>query len=151
MLVGGGNNPVDPGVLADGLVVGVDKDDLVVLVGSILDNPVGVQDTQVTATTTDTLLGGTLVRPPHLQLVDTGRLGLTVVDSLGTRLLASTTSDTDTEDNVALLRFVSEAAGLVHTGGTGNPVDSRKVPVLPSPHSEESPEDIGLLLFVELL
>ena len=151
MLVGGGNNPVDTSITTDGLVVGVHKDDLVVLVGGVLDKPVGVQDTQVATTATDTLLSSALVRPPHLQLVDTSRLGLTVVDSLGARLLAASTPDTDTEHNVALLRFVPKTAGLVHTGGVRNSVDGRQVPVLPRPHSEESPEDIGLLLFVKLL
>ena len=43
-LVLGGGNPVDSGVTGDGLVVGVNKDDLVELEGSVLADPVGVED-----------------------------------------------------------------------------------------------------------
>ncbi len=39
-------DPVDAGIAADGLVEGVNKDDLVVLVGGVLGNPVRVQHTE---------------------------------------------------------------------------------------------------------
>lgn len=65
------DDPVDAGVDADGLVVGVDEDDLVVLVGRVLVDPVGVQDAQVSAAATDTLLGGGLEGALVLELVDT--------------------------------------------------------------------------------
>jgi hypothetical protein len=42
VLVDGLDDPVDAGVATDGLVLGVDEDDLEVLVGSVLVNPVGV-------------------------------------------------------------------------------------------------------------
>lgn len=71
VLVDGVDDPVDAGVLADGLVRGVDEDDLVVLVGRVLVDPVRVQDAQVGAAATDTLLGGGLEGALVLQLVDT--------------------------------------------------------------------------------
>ena len=49
-------DPVDAGVATDGVVVGINQDDLVVLVGGVLGNPVGVQDTEGRNETTDTLL-----------------------------------------------------------------------------------------------
>jgi hypothetical protein len=52
------DDPVDAGVAANSLVLRVNKDDLEVLVGGVLVDPVRVQDTQVGAATTDTLLGG---------------------------------------------------------------------------------------------
>lgn len=67
----GVDDPVDAGVAADGLVLGVDKDDLVVLVGRILVDPVGVEDAEVGAAAADTLLGGGLEGALVLQLVDT--------------------------------------------------------------------------------
>lgn len=70
------DDPVDAGVLADGLVLGVNEDDLEVLVGGVLVDPVAVQDAQVGATTTDTLLSGGAERTLELQLVDTLVLGL---------------------------------------------------------------------------
>ncbi len=71
VLVDGGDDPVDAGVLADGLVLGVDEDDLVVLVGRVLVDPVRVEDAQVGAAAADTLLGGGLEGALVLELVHT--------------------------------------------------------------------------------
>ena len=71
VLVDGVDDPVDAGVDADGLVLGVDEDDLVVLVGAVLVDPVGVEDAEVGAAATDTLLGGSLEGALVLELVDT--------------------------------------------------------------------------------
>ena len=71
VLVDGGDDPVDAGILADGLVLGVDKDDLVVLVGRVLVDPVGVEDAQVGAAAADTLLSGGLEGALVLELVHT--------------------------------------------------------------------------------
>jgi hypothetical protein len=62
VLVDGLDDPVDARVAADGLVLGVDEDDLVVLVGGVLVDPVRVQDAQVGAAAADTLLSGSLER-----------------------------------------------------------------------------------------
>jgi hypothetical protein len=70
VLVDGVDDPVDAGVAADGGVLGVDEDDLVVLVGGVLVDPVGVEDAQVGAAATDTLLSGGLEGALVLQLVD---------------------------------------------------------------------------------
>lgn len=79
VLVDGGDDPVDAGVLADGLVLGVDEDDLVVLVGGVLVNPVRVEDAQVGAAAADTLLGGGGEGALVLELVDTLVGGLACV------------------------------------------------------------------------
>ena len=76
VLVDGLDDPVDARVAADGLVLGVDADDLVVLVGGVLVDPVGVQDTQVGATATDTLLSGSSESTLVLELVNTHVGGL---------------------------------------------------------------------------
>jgi hypothetical protein len=54
------DDPVDTGIAADGLVLGVDEDDFVVLVGRVLVDPVRVEHAQVGAAAADTLLGGGL-------------------------------------------------------------------------------------------
>lgn len=76
VLVDGVDDPVDARVLADGLVLGVDEDDLVVLVGGVLVDPVRVEDAEVSAAAADTLLGGGLQGSLVLELVHTlvGRL-----------------------------------------------------------------------------
>ena len=71
VLVDGVDDPVDARIDADGLVLGVDQDDLEVLVGRVVVDPVGVEDAQVGATATDTLLSGGLEGALVLQLVDT--------------------------------------------------------------------------------
>jgi hypothetical protein len=48
--------PLDLGVLADGLVEGVDQDDLEELVGGVLGHPVRVEHTQTSASSAYTLL-----------------------------------------------------------------------------------------------
>lgn len=76
VLVYGGDDPVDAGITADGLVLGIDKDDFVVFVGRILVNPVGVQYTQIGTTTANTFLSSRLEGSLVLELIDTlvGRL-----------------------------------------------------------------------------
>jgi hypothetical protein len=91
VLVDGLDDPVDTRVAADGLVLGVDEDDFVVLVGRVLVDPVGVEDAEVGAAAADTLLSGGLERALVLELVDTlvGGLACSFIslgfDSLFTR------------------------------------------------------------------
>jgi hypothetical protein len=65
------DDPVDARILADSLVLGIDKDNLEVLVGRVLVDPVRVQDAKVGATATNTLLSGGLEGSLVLELVDT--------------------------------------------------------------------------------
>lgn len=67
----GVTDPVDAGITTDSLVLGIDKDDLVVLVGGVLVDPVGVQDAQVSSAATNTLLSGGLESTLVLELVNT--------------------------------------------------------------------------------
>jgi hypothetical protein len=84
VLVDGLDDPVDTGIAADGLVLGVDADNLVVLVGGVLVDPVGVEDAEVGAAAADTLLSSGLERALVLELVDTlvGRLAWSLVSFL---------------------------------------------------------------------
>ena len=147
VLVDGVDDPVNAGIDADGLVLGVDEDDLVVLVGRVLVDPVGVEDSEVSAAAANTLLSGGLQGSLVLELVDTLVGGLackakkksasnsshivssrisgerTIGGTLGSRALAATTADTDAIDNVTLLGLVSETAGLVETRRARGAVD----------------------------
>ena len=97
-------------------MVRVDEDDLVVLVNTVLVDPVRVQDTKVTAPLADTLLGDTLETTLGLEVVDTLADGLAVGRALGDVFLAVTPADTDTVDDIALLGLVAKTAGLVRAG-----------------------------------
>ena len=88
--------------------------------------------------------------------------------TLGNVLLAVTTANADTVDDVALLSLVTEAASLVRAGGAGSTVNNVQLTVFPAPadlpfkhidklfhsrnvpNAEQESEDIRLLLFVEL-
>jgi len=50
------DDPVDAGIPTDSLVLRIDENDFEVLVSRILVNPVGIQDTQISAATSNTLL-----------------------------------------------------------------------------------------------
>ena len=77
-----GSNPVNSGVSGDGLVVGVNKDNLEELEGSVLTNPVRVEDSEVSAASSNSLLSNSSVRSVGLELVDTLVDGLAVNDTL---------------------------------------------------------------------
>ena len=82
VLVSGVADPVYAGVVTDGVVEGIDKDNLEPLVGRVLSNPVGVEDTKGTTAATNSGLSESLEVSLRLLLVDTSVLGLTVVDTL---------------------------------------------------------------------
>jgi hypothetical protein len=71
VLVDGVDDPVDAGIAADSLVLRVDEDDLEVLVGGVLVDPVRVEHAQIGAAAADTLLGSRLQRSLVLELVHT--------------------------------------------------------------------------------
>jgi len=143
------DDPVDAGITADGLVLWVNKDDLVVLVGRILVDPVRVEDTQVSATTTDTLLGGGFEGSLVLELVHTLVGRLAVSSSLWNWLFATSTTNANTVDNVALLGLVSQSAGLVRSGWAGGAVNDIQLAKLPAADTEKESQDIRLLLLLK--
>ena len=78
-------DPVDASIAADSLVLGVDADDLEVLVGRVLVDPVGVQDTQVGAAAANTLLSGASETTLEFEVINTLADGLAVGGTLTKR------------------------------------------------------------------
>merc|ERR550525_1635487 len=98
----------------------VHHDDLEVLVGGVLTDPVGIKDPETFQSTTHTLLGDGLKVPLWLLLFDgTRALGLTIGTSLGHWPLSASTSHGDTVDDEPLLGLVTQSASFVGSGGTG--------------------------------
>lgn len=126
-----GSNPVNSGVTGDSLVLGVNKDDFEELEGSVLANPVRVEDSEVSAASSDSLLSNSSVGSARLELVDTLVDGLTVNDTLGDWSLSTTSSDSDSVDHVSLLGLVSELSGLVGTTGSVTLVNDGELSVFP--------------------
>lgn len=151
VLVHGPGDPVDLGITTDGVVGGIDHDDLEVLVGGILGNPVGVQHTETSHATANTFLSDGLQTTVRLQLVDTMALGLTVCATLGDWAFAATTTHTNAEDREALLGLVAQATSLVWSGWPWGTVELGQLAVLPDADTQQIAHDIALLLTVQFL
>lgn len=150
MFLVGVGNPVDSSISSDGLVVVVDEDDFVEFEGSVLTNPVRVENSKVSAFSSDSLLSDGSVGSGGLKLVDTLVDGLSVDDTLGDGLLSATSSDSDSVNHVTLLGLVAELSGLIDSAGSGGFVDNGQLSVFPWSHSEDESKDIGLLLSPQL-
>ena len=142
VLVSAGHDPVDSWVAADSVVLGVNHDDLEELVNTILVDPVGVQHAEGAVLASCTLLSDALERALELDLGDSLVLGLAVHDTLGNGALATTAANAHTEDDVALLGLVAEAAGFVGAGRTAGAVDGGQLPVFPCANTEEEAHHI---------
>lgn len=137
-------------MVTDSFVVRIDKDNLVVLVYTVLVDPVRVQYTEVTTTASNTLFSNRAEAPLELEVVHTLADGLAVCRTLRDRLLAVSTAHADTVDHVALLGLVAQAACLVWTRGTRGAVDDVELAVFPATDAQEEAQDVRLLLLVEL-
>ena len=131
MLLLVGSNPVDSGVSSDGIVVRISKDNLEELEGSVLTNPVRVEDSHISATSADTLLSDCTVRSGGLKLVDTLVDRLSVNNTLADGSLSATSSDSDSVNHIALLGLIAELPGLIGAARSVNLVDDRELSVLP--------------------
>ena len=145
VLVWTADNPVDAGVSADGLVGGVNEDDFVELEGGVLTNPVGVEDAQVAGFASNTLLSDRLVASGGLLLSDALVAGLSEDATLTDVLLAATSSDAGSVDDITLLGFVAELACLFGSRWLDDPVDDGELTILPSPDSEDETNQLRLL------
>jgi len=110
------DDPVDTGITTDGLVLWVDENDFVVFVGRVLIDPVRVENTQVCTSSSDTLFSSRTKRSLVFQLVYSLIGGFTKGSTLWNRPLASSTTNTDTVDDVSLFGLVSETASFIGTG-----------------------------------
>ena len=150
VLVNTSNNPVDTGIAADGLVRRINHDNLEVLESSILSNPERVEDTEVTAALSSTLLSNATEGASSLDTLDTLVDGLTVDDTLGVLTLGGTTGDTDTVEDIALLGLVAHAASLIGASSLAALHDRGELAVLPGTETRDEAHDIGLLLSPKL-
>ena len=143
-------DPVNSGISSDCLVLGVNENDFVELEGSVLTNPVAVENSKVRCLSSNSLLSNSLVRSGGLKLVDTLVDWLSVDDSLGDWSLSATSSDSDSVDNVSLLGLVTELSGLIDSAWSVDLVDDGKLSVFPRSHSEDESEHIRLFLSPKL-
>ena len=131
VLVDGVADPVDAGVLADGGVEGVNQDDLEPLVDGVLSNPVRVQHTESSQSTSGSVLSLGLQSLGVGDLRNTLVLGLSHDPTLVNGPLASTSPDTGSVDNESLLGLVSQETSLVRASGVDSSGDTGQLSELP--------------------
>lgn len=112
-------------------MVGVNKDDFVELESTVLTYPVGVENSEVGASSSDSLLSDGSVGSGWLELVDTLVDWLTVNNTLANWSLSTSSSDSNSVDNVSLLGLVSELSGLIDSAWSVNLVDDGELSVFP--------------------
>lgn len=150
MGVDGIADPVDSGVLSDGLVGGVDEDDFEVLEGGILTNPVGIEDSEATNSSANSFFSDISQVSGELKLDNTLVDGLSVDYTLGDGFLSATSSDSDSVDDVALLLFVSQSSSFIRSRRLSASMDGGELSEFIGSHSENEAHDIGLLSLPEL-
>jgi hypothetical protein len=148
LLVGGGN-PVDSGVIADAVVGRVAHDHLEVLVGSILSNPVAVEHSQASQSAAAPFFGLGAKVAGGLQLVDTHGSGLSGDNTLGNRSFAASSSDSDSVDDIALFGLEAEFSGLIGARRVVDAGDDWQLTVLPGSDPEDKVHQVALLLSPE--
>lgn len=164
-------DPIDLWIATDCVVVWIDADDFEVFVSGILCDPVWVQDTETSHTTTNTFLkldqyeynapfckqwsiphlSNRLQFSVWLQLVDTMALGLAVSASLVYWTLAASTTNADAIDEESLLCTISQATCLVRARWTWSTMESRQLTILPAANAQQVSQDIALFLAIQLL
>ena len=130
VLVNGVADPVDLGIVSDSVVRWVDENDIVVLVGTVLVDPVRVQHSHVSASLADSVFSNRLQVSGKLKLVDTVVLGLTEHNTSSIRSLSASSSHGTSVHDVTL--YSNEATNkqtIIQKKKT------QKVPFLPLPLS----------------
>ena len=151
VLVNGVGDPVDARITTDSRVAGVDHNNFEEFVGTVLSNPVGVQNSEVTANASSAFFSNSAVRTLVLQAVNTLGLGLAVNDTLGDGSLSTTTTNADAVDDVTLLGLVAQSSSLVGAGGVASTVDGGELSVFPASQSQQKSESIRLFLLPKFL
>jgi len=142
-------DPVDSGVVTDGVVSGINADHFEELMSSVFSHPVRVENSQARHGGTDTFFGHRAEGSLELKFADSLAGRLTVNDTLGNGSLAATSSDLDSVDNVTLLGLVAETVGFVNAGRTGGTVNGGQLTVFPGSHTEDKSHHISLFLSPE--
>lgn len=151
MLVDGVADPVDSGVVTDGVVGGVNEDDLEELEGGVLSDPVRVEDAELGDSAAYSALSDHSVVSLGLQLVDSHGFGLTADLTLFDLFLTSSSTDSNSVDDESLLGLVSEHTGLLDSGRSGASVDDGELSVLPGSDSHDELHDFALFLSPKFL
>ena len=117
----------------------------------ILSYPVGVEDSHVLASSSDLLFSDISVGSGFLLLSDTKMDWLTINNTLMDCSLSSSSSDSNSVDDVSLLLFESKSSSLIKSRWSLDSVDNSELSVLPASDSEHESDNVRLLSSPEFL
>ena len=117
----------------------------------ILSYPVGVEDSHVLASSSDFLFSDISVGSGFLLLSDTEMDWFTINDTLVDCSLSSSSSDSNSVDNVSLLLLESESSSLIKSRWSCDSVHDWKLSVLPASYSKDESDNVRLLSSPEFL
>ena len=100
-------DPVDSGIISDGIVSRVDQENLKELEGRVLSNPVRVKNSEGRQFSSNSFLSNRLIVLLILESGNTDGLEFSTDNSLWSRSFSVTSSDLDSVDDKSLLGFVS--------------------------------------------
>ena len=144
-------DPVDARVVADGYMIRINQDDLVVFISSILIHPVGVKHTKISTNTSHSLFRDALKVSGELDLVDTLVLRLAIDNAFVVWALSATSANSDAVADVSLLCLVAKLVCLISSSRTVDLLNLLLLSVLPGSHTKQETHYIALLLAPELL
>ena len=149
MFLNRATHPVNLRISSYSLMMRIYHDNLKVLVGGVLANPVRIEHSKTLHPPSNALFSNGLEVAHRLLLFNSTRsLGFTVGASLGVGAFATSTTHSDAEDNESLLVLVAKTTCLVGSGGPGDAVNLGKLAVLPATNSQEVTHDIALFLAI---
>ena len=117
--------PIDSGVVSNSVMVNINADDFEIFVGSVLTNPITVQNSQSSVFLSDSFFGDRSQRSSEFLLVNSDTVGFSVDYTLGHGSLSSSSSDSDSikmldvlfvmvpVNNISLFGFVSQFSGFI--------------------------------------
>lgn len=150
MFVDGLADPVDSGIISDGVVLRINQDHFVEFMCSVLGNPVAVQDSQLWEESANSFLGHASEISRRLELVDSDACWLTVDDTSVYRSLSTTSSDSGSVNDVANLGLISQSSGFIWSGWSSDSVCDGELSVFPGSQTENQSHDIRLFFLPEL-
>lgn len=150
VLVHGVDNPIDARIIANLGMRGIDQNDFIILHGSILINPVRVENTEIGILASNLFFGNGLKVAFKLQVVDTLMLGLTPNHTSVVLTLASTTTDSTSDNNVSLLGLVPQTVSLFGTSRLVDAGNAVALTVFPSADAKQKAEGVTLLVTPQL-
>jgi hypothetical protein len=145
------DDPLDAWVVSDAFVCWIDKDDFIILHGSILIDPIGIENTQIGILASDLLFCHGLQVAFELEMVDTGMFWFSENHTAMILTLATTATDTTTDNHKARLGFETQTVGLIRTSGLVDAGDLVALTIFPSADAKEETKGVRLLVTPQFL